>query len=491
MVVRLLDAPLHGVAAIAVATVVGFAGASTPLQVPPGDGTSTPARSTSPAADDAAELDAVLSERPVELEGIGVSLRVPKGAVVKALPNQTAYRIDDGQSPPRFLIMAQPMVASAATSTPQKQFDQHLQFLIEKGSEFSVIRDENLSFAGSPAKLAYLAKPMGDGVTAITGWLLIQTGPNTFVVFSIISSGVDFPQVDGILAMSYSTITMKALENVTSAQAEKLDRTRRFIDTLTPAKLRAMADGKPKWFRLYRPGGAQDGSDLEVGFLRITAFDGERGEVSASSAKGEKTPSEFGLIVEVSAKFLVHGDPAHSVDLQSRSWQAWDRQEECWSTVSTERAAKEAKTWGQTGWRSRPMSTNERGSILTVTSSDNQIGSMEWEIPAEGYLNQGEVVLLGSLLPREKSFEGDYSFYCYDNRTNKLPQRIDRWTRDTDGNGRYTLISRPSADAPEMKQVFSANGQRVQRIDADGLVTEAIEHADLLRLWKTKGLPTE
>jgi len=448
-----------------------------------------------------AELDRLLAERPTELQGLGLSLRPPKQAIVEVLPDTRSYRIDDGHEPPRFIVRVQPMVASAGSSSPEEQFEQHQRFLIENGQEFTILRNVDLEFGGARAKLAYLAMEAGEGVTAITGWLLIQTGPNTFVVFSIITSGVDFPEAESLLAASFSTISLKGLETTAATQATKLDRTQTFLASLTRQKLRAIADDRSRWFRIFRPGAGRDGSDLEIGFLRIRAFEGERGDVSTSSVTSSQTQPENGLMVEVIAKLLVNGDAAHLVDVQSRYWQSWDRLSESWSTVSTERGGKHTTTWGQTGWRSRPMSTNEQGSILTVVNSQptravnneellRSRQPSEWEVPEVGYINQAEMVMLGSLLPRDGTVDGDFAFYCYDSRTNKVSQRIDRWSRDPDGSGRFTLLSQPSADGAEMKQLFGVSGERLRRIDADGLLTELIEHADLLRIWKTKGLPT-
>lgn len=474
-----------------------------PVATPSANPATPPATPPAGAATEAVNDEhlKVLSETLVELTGLGVTLRVPKGAIVEPLMNASSWRIDDGRDAPRYLVRVQSMVASSATSSPEAQFRQHLEFLVEKGQEYTILRDVDLTLDGAPTKLSYLSMDAGDGVTAVTGWLMVQTGPNTFVVFSIISSGVDFPEADELLAASFSTISLKRLEAVAAVQADKLERTKRFLDSLTPPKLRSLADGRPRWFRLYRPGAGRDGSDLEMGFLRIRTFEGERGEVSTSSTVGSRTQPEMGLMVEVVAKMLVQGDTAHTLDLQSRYWMSWDRQAECWSIVSTERHAGLSSTGGQTGWRARPMSTGEQGSVLTVVNSQSSKAgtaedlvrsrqSLEWEIPEVGYINQAEVILLGALLPRDGSLDGDFSFYWYDSRANKLPQRIDRWSRDPDGSGRSVLISRPSSDSPEMKQLFSRDGERLRRIDADGLVTEAIEHADLLRIWRTKGLPS-
>ncbi|MBX3355563.1 MAG: hypothetical protein KF724_07685 [Phycisphaeraceae bacterium] len=490
-------------------------GAPASKSAPPGSGQSAPtgqAPPPGPAPDGAPassgddgdepedEVLSRLSRTVVELEALGVKMRVPKFAIVEPMPGSNSYRIDDGQDPPRYLVRVQTMVASAATSSPEQQLRQHLEFLVEKGQEYTIIRDVDLTIDRANAKLTYLSMPAGEGITAVTGYLMIQTGPNTFIVFSIITSGFDFAEADGLLAAAFSTISLAPLEVVAQVQAEKLDRTQRFLKTLTPERLRAVADERPRWFRLYRPGAGRDGGDLEAGFLRIRVFEEERGEVSSSSIAGSRTEPEMGLMVEVIAKMLLSGDATHTLDMQSRFWQSWDREAENWSIVSTERRGGQSSTGGQTGWRARRMSTGEQGSILTVVNSQSSQAtrddlfrsrqSQEWEIPEVGYINQAEVILLGILLPRDGSFDGDYSFYWYDSRSNRLPQRIDRWTADPDGSGRYTLISRPSADSPEMKQLFGRDGERLRRIDADGLVTEAIEHADLMRIWRSKGLPT-
>ncbi len=455
---------------------------------------------TPPAAPPPADAADGLAAAPVTLEGLGLSLRPPAGAIVDRLAGGSSYRIDDSRDPPRFLVRAQSMVASTATSSPEQQFEQHLRFLREKGSEFSVIRDVDLEFGGARGKIAYLSMPAGEGVTAVTGYLVIQTGPNAFVVFSIITAGVDFPEVESLLARSFSTIDLRPLEAAAAAQLSKRERTERFLKSLTPGRLRSAADGKARWFRLYRPGGGRDGADLELGFLRIRAFEGERGDVSRTSVGGTPEAPEMGLMVEVIAKMLVNGDGAHTVDIQSRLWQSWDRTSESWSTVTTERRAGGATTGGQTGWRAPAMSTNERGSVLTVVNSlaravngEDQLKQRqpsEWEIPESGYLNQAELILLGSLLPRDGSLDGEFSFYAYDTRSNKLPMRSDRWIPDPESKGRYSLVSRAGADSAEFTQLYGASGERLRRIDSDGLVTEAIEHADLLRIWRSKGLPT-
>ncbi len=429
-----------------------------------------------------------LAPDPVVLDALGVSIRPPGGALVQRIPGSNQYVINDSQDPPRYLIRVQSMISSTPSSTPAEQFDDHLRFLHERGAQYRVLVERDDPVGGQPAKIAYVAMPMEGGLTAITGWCMVQTAPNMFVVFSLLSSGVDFGAVEPLLDRSFETVSLQTLEAISAARAERLERGAAAIATFTPARLKQLTDGRQRWFRVYKPGGAADGSDRELGWIVMKVFEADRDEVKPGTPPRPREQAEMGLMVALDAKMLIDGDATHTVDVQTRIWMAWDRSSETWTIVSTERQAKMVRSWEQTGWRTAPSPGEPRSVLHVINSTRSTRDPFQWQIPSGAYLNQAEVILLGRLLPRDGSVDGELSFYCYDGKLNRMPQRQDRWTREPDG--RCTLVTRPFQEGPEYTQLFSPSGERLRRIDPDGVVTEATELEDLRRLWKSKGLPT-
>ncbi len=75
-----------------------------------------------------------------------------------------------------------------------------------------------------------------------------------------------------------------------------------------------------------------------------------------------------------------------------------------------------------------------------------------------------------------------------DSGLRRMPRRIDDWHPADDGSGHWVLRTRSSLDAGVVTQIFDAQGTRLRRIDADGKITERIDHRELLRIWQAKGL---
>ena len=140
-------------------------------------------------------------------------------------------------------------------------------------------------------------------------------------------------------------------------------------------------------------------------------------------------------------------------------------------------------TTGETGVR-------DFGLLNVIISSKKKMSRepKQWSLPDRAYLCQPEVFFLGSLLPRDDSVGEELAFYHYDSHRQRMPLRVDRWQRTDDGSGNWTLISKLAIDAGSITQIFDAQGNRLKRLDANGVITERIDPQELQRLWKAKGL---
>ncbi len=80
------------------------------------------------------------------------------------------------------------------------------------------------------------------------------------------------------------------------------------------------------------------------------------------------------------------------------------------------------------------------------------------------------------------------AFYYYDSHRQRMPLRVDRFKPTADGSGNRSLVSELATDAGAITQIFDTQGNRLKRIDANGVITERIDRQELQRLWKVKGL---
>ena len=111
-----------------------------------------------------------------------------------------------------------------------------------------------------------------------------------------------------------------------------------------------------------------------------------------------------------------------------------------------------------------------------------------WTVPNSAYLSQPEALLLGSLLPRDGSFQGEMASYFYDSTSRRLSQRLDRWLEATDGSGTWLLTTQRVLEIASTVQRFDAQGRRIERTESDGTLTRRIDPDDLRKLWQSKGL---
>ncbi|MEE9131099.1 MAG: hypothetical protein V3T84_13855, partial [Phycisphaerales bacterium] len=82
----------------------------------------------------------------------------------------------------------------------------------------------------------------------------------------------------------------------------------------------------------------------------------------------------------------------------------------------------------------------------------------------------------------------ELAFYYYDSHRQRMPLRVDRWQPTGDGSGHWALVSKLALDAGSITQIFDTQGNRLKRLDANGIITERIDPQELQRLWNAKGL---
>lgn len=456
---------------------------------------SDPGRPAEPAPSPAGSV--ALAPDPIVLEGLGLSVRPPLGAVVAREVGgaQVALLLAEAGERPRWRIRIHSLDASSATPLARMVAQDHLNRLEESGRPFTVLASEPREVGGAEAHLLVVSEEGPEQTPIVNGWLIASRGAMSFTVATLATTPTDLPSVQPILEAIAGSLRFVPLDAMVAERQARLDAGAAFIAGLTPEKLKTLL-GADDWYRLYRPG-TSGRAEQEFGYMHVVSREGQRGELDpqrpATSFSGDE--AERGLLLLIQSRGLLKSDGSHVVDVDARYWMAWDRSSEAWSSRSTEREGRAARSSAQTGIRTptRPGSPTEL-TVITAATGTATAANREpstWSVPERHYLCVPEILMLGRLLPRDRTERLELAFFYFDAKERRMPQRLDRWGPAEGDSGQWILTSQPALDEPGSTQHFDASGQRLRRLDADGVVTERIDPTALLDLWKRKGLEAE
>lgn len=462
-------------------TIAGPAGGQT---AQPPDGPPNPV--STPPAPPPAPIDG-LDAAPFVAENLGYSQRLPAVSIIERtmVDGKPLIIITEGAAAPRWRFRIQRLTSTLRDPSPANQIDDHLARLRSGGREFTQVAREPLTLAGANGEMLLLEQP--DAARSINGFLILPRGSREFIVVTIFTTREHYDTVMPVLRRSFGTVSVTPFEEHLRLQAARVDRGRDIVDGFSPELLRGLVTADRTWYRVYRPGA--DGTELDIGYFSIRCAEGMRGELDqrANPARLSGGRADKGLLVILEAHAIVDPTVGQTVDVHSRFWLSWDRGEGGWSTLTTLRQGELAQTLAETGVRSRAEPRYPHGT-LTVIRSDSQVNTptepAQWAVPDQAYISPGELLVLGSLLPRDGSISEPFDFYAYDSSSASMPRHRATWTPAPDASGHWDLKLEPLNEQLPYTVRFDRAGQRFRRTDLDGTVTERIDVTVLRRIWK-------
>lgn len=462
-------------------------------------GTGTPPPGAAAAANDG------LDPKYLEFEVLGMRFRPPVQSIMRADGSgiSAQWTISERADPPRFVLRVSRLVASDATSTPAQQIDSYVKSVSERPSPnavFAVRSRKEFELDGRPAALLYTSLREGSGddeVSAVQGYFILQIAPNEFVVISSLLAEQDFASVSQLLERSFRTMQVAnqaALADERSGRIARGDHLLRGLDeeamrrALDPVGAKGEAPA-PRWYRITRVDATGDVKD--VGYMTMVVIDAAQGLANPDRRESEwtKTEKERGLLVRMQVRTLLDATGTAFSDTEARYWTRWDRGREFWTVRSTMRKDRASSTSTQLGIRSEPTSGSPRPilEVADVVPKEVATEPRRWPIPEVGYLSQAESLVLPRLFPKVDA-PADYGFYCFDPRSGRLAQRVDRQVPTAKG---YNIATQTTLEAPAIAQLVDERGILLKRSSDDGSVIEATTGQALLDLWQKKGLPTK
>ena len=110
------------------------------------------------------------------------------------------------------------------------------------------------------------------------------------------------------------------------------------------------------------------------------------------------------------------------------------------------------------------------------------------QIAGDGYISRVEGFLLPQLLVKKK-IAAAYGFYGYQSQASTIQFRRDILSQPKKAGEPWKLVTRLAEGQPEQTSYLDDNGNFIRTQLPEGLISEPIELAKLLELWKSKGLP--
>lgn len=483
---------------------------------------------------------AELADKPVDVPGLNLSIRLPVGAIAESsgvgLDSRLNVKSSSDPTKVQWLLQAFCSVSRDVTLKPAGVLDSIIEK--RKSSQSAVNpatrrrmqvrafdRTDTLIINGHQVSRVYLDVPEATNLPA-SGYTVFMPTPGTFVIVQFDCPSPNFAASRPVYETATATTTFRDQKIENTLRRHGLEEARRFLESLTQQEMEAAMPSEPVLLRLFKPGAGAGGMDLEVGYQKITLRKGQAGEVSNTDKfKWSRDDREFGLLAKIEARGLIFApgtesaakegvaggqvEPQAVVDSVSTFWLSLDRKNETGSVINVVKRGDKADTYLQTFVR--------RGERLTVQANapGQEPKTQDYDKLPEGYIGRVELAMLPRLVAArnaagatpapDANADGEgaddaetvFNLYSFDFTAGKLAMRREEFTRIA-GEGSaattagWSWISLPYEGQPDrrVEARIDAAGNLVTK-SADGITTEPIEGQKLLKLWQDRKLPID
>lgn len=450
----------------------------------------------------------VLEKEPLNLPDLGLRIFIPEGALAERGPSGQNTRATIRVPGQEWVISIQAPPPTPAEARAPQIIDEIYQELRRR---FGIIRtkidpdtgepyDEvvetrarpiertpNLVIAGRNAERLYVSvADAPDAQRWLLGYTVVETAPNEYLIFELHAPLNELSRARA----AYETVVASA--HFADAQTRVTDRAKRIARGI---ELMAMLDRETferiltkspeRWERLYIPAGTGASSDdTEIGYRRIRAFKGVRGNLDPSKPPSayDATEQEPGYLVAMDVRILQEGIP---VDTRAVYFLSLDGRSEAWTIVMTRRdPAAGTATFRETGAR------HETSLKILAESTGQPPKAIRPLFTTEGYLPQVHALLLPQILAT-LAIPGEYAFYAYRTVDQKVRLREDTLAEAPGRPGVLTLTTVFHEDQPPQVTLLRNDGTVIRTDLPGGRVWEPIALEKLVAIWRDKGLPLD
>ncbi len=445
-----------------------------------------------------------LSDRPVVRESLGLRLFLPIGAEAQTyelgdrssltvlLPNSLGViNIQDSASAPEATLssICDGIIRSRLSIDPPRQLPKPNQRM-GRGALLSRAPNLTIAQAHGPSHLAerlYLAIEDSSSSAAVMGYTVIKPTPTRVLTFELITDPNRYAEARNMYELTVASATIEDPTNIAEKRRLGIETGVRWLQDVNQDRLTTAVQSIGEnwnWQRLSKPSLAGGGDDAaeEIGYRRISARIGRRGDLRKDNIRNNGIDNQRGYVVRIESRTL---HQSLIIDSSAVFFLSLDKKEEAWSV---EMAIRDQKT-GQLQRSSEIGIRLDNDVTVSTRLGDQPLQTSKPQIEGPGYISRVESFLLPYLLV-QTGLPTEYRFYCFQSQSGRIQMRADSLeTRNDQQNGAWTLTTRLSQDdEPQVAILDKAGAMLLTRL-SDGARWEPIELAKLGRLWRAKRLP--
>lgn len=444
-----------------------------------------------------------LAEEQFRLDAVGLSMRIPVGAVVESTRMAGRQSVQITPQDGAWVMNIQTPQTSNENATIGEALAQTIDLIktsygiVDKDqknyfpdeTQAQILeRTEKVSLPGGEAARLYVSLPRpggtGDKARLVKGYTIFKPGPKQYVVFELVSPEKSFSQNRGAYETSVGTASFVDSNALMLGRGAAVKAGTAFVQQLSPDDYRKAMGANEEWYRLYKPaatGAAMDAQEL--GYRGMKYWRGQRGEVNPGKPKSQwsRADQQEGYLCQVRGRIMVEGGMGDTMGLY---FMTPDRNEEMWSVTTAFKDAngKVIAQASETGAR--------LGDDVTVVKEESGRPPTHVKPPimGEGYVSQFETYVLPRIMV-QKDVRAELGFYAYQsNPSNTISFR--RESAQKEGS-LWKVTTTVRDDMPPQVSTYGKEGELLKTVMDDGRVWEPVELSKLKRMWEQKGLSVD
>ncbi|MFZ4575738.1 MAG: hypothetical protein ACOYN0_15190, partial [Phycisphaerales bacterium] len=339
---------------------------------------------------------------------------------------------------------------------------------------------------GVEAERIYIKLPPEDPAKAtplVRGYVVFKSSPTQLISFELVTPEAEFKKTRKLFE---TILAASSVEDSTVQNAERraaIEAGVKVFENLDRAAMEeVLATANNQWRRLYRPAATGHASDdTEIGYQRITTRIGPGPVDSPINSNG--------YVVQIDARVLLEQNVI--CDTRGVYFLSLDREREHWTVTSTFRDTNPDKAKRAAPTTVRELGAREAKSLSVRNEGDREANEqVRATIEGAGYISQVEALVLPQILVRSR-ISANFAFYSYRSKPQQIQFRRDDVRQPADQPGVWVISSKINRFGAEQTITLNEKGEVVHIEFPDGNRAERTTLAELTRLWKDKGLPTD
>lgn len=462
-------------------------------------------------------MGVIFADHPLELDSVGLTMSVPLGSTIEAGARSSTIAATIRPARDPWLITIQTPTANSSKVTPSSFIDEIIAEIQRRYGTIKSVRNPvtglvelqivdtratvlsripALRLGGLDADRVYLSMPVFGGSTGeqeIRGYTVVKSTPTQFIVFELICPASSRL----VTTMIYETIVATARfadpRAIESSRGKALNKGLIILDQLTPAHYdRALALNADRWERLYLPSPTGSPSDRQdIGYRHIRAWRGPRGQLNPAKPAElyDEIEKTEGYLLSMQVRLVGPSFDGRGFDISDTRaifFMTPDGSDEAWNIQMTRRDDHAAlpETFLEIGART--------GLSMRVVVEGPGIASKTIRpiLQGSGYIAQVQAYLLPSLLP-QLGITDEFAFYAYRSAEEAIILRRIRLDHPGGNTSRWRITTTFGEGETPQIAYYKLSGELIRAELPGDRVWAPTTLEELVRLWRTQGLPMD